>query len=149
MHDDLIQHLFTEPDDGAGVIAAGEECVAAVLIVEDDPQVLALAESVLQEFGYKTISAATVAEAQAIIHSGQEFDLLFTDIDLNDQREGGVTVGEVLEQCRKDVPVLYTSGRGLTDGMQALFVDRSSFLPKPYRAQQLAEAVADLLSSPS
>ena len=47
------------------------------------------------------MSAATVAEAQAIIHSGQEFDLLFTEIDLNDQREGGVTVGEVLEACRE------------------------------------------------
>ena len=123
--------------------------LAVVLIVEDDPQVLTLAESILQEFGYKTITAATVTEAQAIIHSDQEFDLLFTDIELNDHREGGVTVGELLGQSRKGVPVLYTSGRGLTDGMQALFAGRSSFLPKPYTAQQLADAVGDLLSSPS
>ena len=70
--------------------------LAVVLIVEDDPQVLTWAKSILQEFGYKTITAATVTEAQAIIHSDQEFDLLFTDIELNDHREGGVTVGELL-----------------------------------------------------
>ena len=123
--------------------------MAVVLIVEDDSQVLALAESVLQEFGYKTISAATLAEAQAIIHSDQEFDLVFTDVELNEHREGGVMVGELLGQSRKSVPVLYTSGRSLTDGMQALFVGRSSFLPKPYTAHQLVEAVADLLRPPS
>ena len=39
----------------------------------------------------------------------------------------------------------YTSGRGLTDGIRSLFVERSSFLPKPYTNEQLVEAVANLL----
>ncbi|MGB7097890.1 MAG: hypothetical protein WBD95_03870 [Xanthobacteraceae bacterium] len=52
----------------------------SVLIVEDEAQVLALAESMLQEAGHATISASTVAEAQAIIHSDAELDLVFTDI---------------------------------------------------------------------
>jgi DNA-binding NtrC family response regulator len=115
------------------------------MIVEDEMQVLMLAESVLQEAGHETVSASTVAEAQAIIHSDEEFDLVFTDIGLVDQLEGGITIGQLARQARPTTPILYTSGRGLTDGMKSLFAERSAFLPKPYTAPQLLEAVDDLL----
>ena len=48
--------------------------MAAVLIIEDETQVLILAESVLQHAGYETVSASTVAEAQAIINSAHKLD---------------------------------------------------------------------------
>jgi DNA-binding NtrC family response regulator len=113
-----------------------------VLIVEDEIQVLIMAESVLQRVGYKTL---TVAEAQAIINSGQEIDLIFTEVAIANHPDGGITIGKVVEQSRDGVPVLYTSGRELTDGMQALFASKSKFLPKPYTEQQLTETVASLL----
>ncbi|HTP93672.1 MAG TPA: response regulator [Xanthobacteraceae bacterium] len=119
--------------------------MARIFIIEDEAQVLTLAESVLQEAGHDTISASTVAEAQAIVHSVEEFDLVFTDIGLADQLEGGITVGQAVEQARSGTPVVYTSGRALTDGMQSLFSERSAFLPKPYTAQQLIEVVDDIL----
>ena len=43
-------------------------------------------------------------------------------------------------------PVLYTTGQGLTDGMQAMFVERFGFLAKPYTPEQLVIAVENLLS---
>jgi DNA-binding NtrC family response regulator len=116
-----------------------------VLIVEDEVQILIMTESVLQRAGYKTLSAATVAEAQAIINTKQELDLVFTDITLNNHQEGGVTIGKLIEQTRNGVRVLYTSGRELTDGLKSLFVEKSAFLPKPYTEQQLTEAIAGLL----
>ena len=120
--------------------------MARVLVVEDETQILILAESVLQQAGYDTLSAATVAEAQAIINDqGEKFDLLFADVELGNHKEGGLTLGKLIGEARKGTPVLYTSGRTLTDGMQSLFVERSAFLPKPYTAQQLTEAVAELL----
>jgi len=119
--------------------------MARIFIVEDEAQVLTLAESVLQEAGHDTISASTVAEAQAIVHSVEEFDLVFTDIGLADQLEGGITIGQAVGQARSGMPVVYTSGRALTDGMQSLFAERSAFLPKPYTAQQLIEVVDDIL----
>jgi FixJ family two-component response regulator len=42
-------------------------------------------------------------------------------------------------------PVLYTSGRAITDGMKALFVENSDFLPKPYTDHALIDAIAKLL----
>lgn len=113
--------------------------------VTPKPTVLVLGESVLQRAGYETLTAGTLAEAQAVIHSDQKLDLVFTDITLPDNPEGGLQLGQLVRQARLGVPVLYTSGRTLTDGMKELFVDRSSFLPKPYTDEQLITAMADLL----
>ena len=57
--------------------------MARIVIVEDEIQVLMLAESVLQQAGHDTVSASTVAEAQALINSKDEkFDLVFADVEL-------------------------------------------------------------------
>ena len=117
--------------------------MATILIVEDEIAVLVLAESVLQSNGHDTLSASTLAQAQAIIHSDQKFDLIFTDISLADQKEGGLQVGQTAIQARVRIPVLYTSGMALTDGMKALFSEPSEFLPKPYRDDELVTASSD------
>jgi DNA-binding NtrC family response regulator len=119
--------------------------VPTVLIVEDEAQVRVLAESILQNAGYETLSAATVAEALAIVHASQALDLIFTDITLADQPEGGLQIGQAAAQSRPGLPVVYTTGRGLTDGMVALFVNPNAFLAKPYTPEHLTVAVADLL----
>ena len=68
-----------------------------VVIVEDETQVLLLAELVLQQARHDTLSAGTLAEAQAIINSKDEkFDLVFTDVRLGNHEEGGLTVGKLV-----------------------------------------------------
>jgi DNA-binding NtrC family response regulator len=44
------------------------------------------------------------------------------------------------------VPVLYTTGQGITDGMRAMFVERFGFLAKPYTPEQLLTAIENLVS---
>jgi DNA-binding LytR/AlgR family response regulator len=93
------------------------------------------------------ISAATLSEAEAVIDdTAQKFDLLFTEIELGHEKESGITLGKLIEETRPSIPVLYTSERALTDGMLTLFVAPSAFLPKPYTAQELTEAVEKLFS---
>jgi DNA-binding NtrC family response regulator len=121
--------------------------MSVVLVVEDEMQVLILAESVLQEAGYETASASTVAEALAIIESpDRQLDLLFTDITLRDDTDGGLMVGTAFAKSRPGAPVLYTTARGVTDGMVALFVQPNGFVAKPYTVEQLKTAVANLVS---
>jgi DNA-binding NtrC family response regulator len=120
--------------------------MARVLIVEDEAQVLVLAESIL-EAEYETLSASTVTEAMAFAESKERIDLLFTDLGLGDQSEGGLVVAQEMKKARDGLPVLYTSGRAVTDGMRALFVQPSDFLPKPYTKDQLLATVAKLLTS--
>lgn len=119
--------------------------MAVVLIVEDDEQVRMLAESVLQEAGHQTSSASTTAEAKAVLESDEKIDLLFVDLSLLEHQEEGLEIAEAAAKLRPGLPVIYTTGRGITDGMLALFVQPNVFLAKPYNGEQLLTAVANLL----
>ena len=121
-----------------------------VLIVEDEAILHVLAASALEAAGYDTVSASTVAEAIAIIENlEQKLDLLFTDLGLGDQTDGGLAVGQSMANSRPGFPVVYTTGRGVTDGTAKLFVEPSKFIPKPYTDQQLVGAAADQLHAPA
>lgn len=119
--------------------------MAVVLIVEDDEQVRLLAESILQDAGHDIRSAATSTEAQAILDTDERIDLLFVDLQLLDQHEAGLELARAAEKARPGLSVIYTTGRGVTDGMLALFVERNVFLAKPYNGEQLLTAAKNLL----
>lgn len=119
--------------------------MAIVLIVEDEVMTLVLAESLIQDAGYETLTASSLPEARSIIESAQRFDIVFTDLSLHDERDGGLQIGNLVRSSRADLPVLYTSGREMTDGLRSLLVERSAFLRKPYTDVQATEALAILL----
>jgi DNA-binding NtrC family response regulator len=111
--------------------------MAVVLIVEDEPQVLVLAESYLQENGHQTFSASTLAEASAILERPDKIDVLFTDIGLRDDQQAGLELAKLAAERHPGLKVLYATGLTVTDGMKALFVDKSALLAKPYTVEQL------------
>jgi CheY-like chemotaxis protein len=88
-----------------------------------------------------------VAEAKAIVESAQEFDLLFTDLTIGDEHDGGIEVANLLAHVRPEIPVVYTSGRELTDGLKALFVENSHFLAKPYTDTQMGYCFGRMLET--
>jgi DNA-binding NtrC family response regulator len=119
-----------------------------VLIVEDEGPVLLLAEWVLQSAGYETVSANTVADALTVIDNPhQQLDLLFTDLCLKDDMEGGLDVGQAARQARPSMTVVYTTGRKVTNGLVKRFVEPNRFIAKPYTNKHLLAAVADLLNN--
>jgi CheY-like chemotaxis protein len=105
----------------------------AVLIAEDEPTVRTLAESIIAELGYTTLSAANAREALALLEGGTPIALLFTDINMPDAADGldGLELARRVVELRPDVRVIYTTGGALTDGMTALFVEGGTFLRKP------------------
>lgn len=110
----------------------------AILIVEDDEQVRTLAESFLQGEGHVTLSAGTAEQALALLEGPDPIELMFVDLTLQDDPEAGIALASKAVELRPDLKVLYTTGQGVTDGMIALFVENSAFLPKPYTVDQLA-----------
>jgi DNA-binding NtrC family response regulator len=119
--------------------------MAVVLVAEDEEQVRILAEGIIQEIRHETLSAGTVKEGIAILESDQHVDLLFTDINFPGELKGGIELAQDAARLRSNIPVLYTTGDQLTDGMQAMFVERSSFLPKPYTSEQLIRSITEIL----
>jgi CheY-like chemotaxis protein len=117
-----------------------------VLVVEDEPTVRTLAESILQDLGYGTLSAANAREADALLRAQQAVDLLFTDINMPDGLDG-LELARTAVRLRPGLRVLYTTGGATTDRMTALFVDDAGFLQKPYTREQLIETLKALLPS--
>jgi CheY-like chemotaxis protein len=118
-----------------------------ILVVEDEPTVLALAVSIIEDdLGYAALSAATAREALALLEQDRPIELLFTDINLPDGPDAtdGLELARRAVEMRPGLSVIYTSGGGQTDGMAALFVDRSTFLGKPYKKEDLLQAVKGL-----
>ena len=111
--------------------------MATILLVEDDEQVRVLAESFLQMAGHATLSAESTEQALALVAGDDPVDLLFVDLGLDGDGEAGLALATKAALARPDLKVLYTSGRSLTDGMSALFVPNSAYLPKPYTVEQL------------
>ena len=56
---------------------------------------------------------------------------------LKGESEAGLSLAVQAVETRPELKVLYTSGQAVTDGMMALFVKNSAFLPKPYTVEQL------------
>jgi DNA-binding NtrC family response regulator len=115
-----------------------------VLIVEDEIPVRHVAESILKRAGHETLCAGTVSEALEIIQSMQSIDVLFTDMNLGDEAQGGIRVGEGVTRSRPGLPVIYTSGGVIAESTRSSFVEPGTFLPKPYSRAQLLRAVSEL-----
>ena len=119
--------------------------MAVILIVEDEEALRVLAESIIEHRGHTTLSAGTVEQAIALLEGEQKAELLFTDLGLQGDLEAGLKAAQEAVKRIPGLPVLYTTGQGLTDGMRAMFVERSGFLAKPYTDEQLYSAISDLL----
>jgi CheY-like chemotaxis protein len=118
-----------------------------ILVVEDEPTVRALSESIIETLGYKTLSAATAREAIALLEQEKSVDLLFTDINIPDGPDAidGLELARNAVELRPGLHVIYTTGGGKTDGMDALFVEGAVFLAKPFTNDQLIDAVTEAL----
>ncbi len=117
---------------------------SVVLVVEDEPTVLALAKSILETNGFEALSAANAKEALALLDGGTEIDILFTDIHLPDgtaEALDGLELAQRAVAMRPGLRVIYTSGDLLTDGMTARFVDEGAFFKKPYTNADLVSTL--------
>jgi CheY-like chemotaxis protein len=121
--------------------------MAVLLIVEDDFFIRELAEMMIQDWGYDTLSASDVDEALSLLRSPQQIDGLFTDIYLKTAVTGGCELAREAIKLRPELRVLYTTGNSLTDKMKSLFVAGTHCLVKPYTPLQLQDSLEDLLAA--
>jgi CheY-like chemotaxis protein len=108
-----------------------------ILVVDDDPDVRDYAISVLEDFGYRVLSAADGEAALSLLENDGAIDVLFTDVVMP-----GINGFEVARRAVARSPrlkVLFASGYA-TDLTPA-----GRLLKKPYRPQQLTREIAALL----
>ncbi len=124
------------------VIEGGHE---TILVVEDDKLVRDYVLTQLHSLGYLTLEAANAAEALAIVASGKQFDLLFTDVIMPGAMNGRQLADE-LRRTRPALKVLYTSGYTENAIIHHGRLDSGVLLlAKPYRKSDLARSIRNAL----
>jgi CheY-like chemotaxis protein len=121
--------------------------MAMILIVEDNAFIRELAEMVIQDWGYDTLSASGIDDALLLLRSSHVIDALFTDINLQTAILGGCALAHQAIELRPGLRVLYTTGNYITDKTKALFVDGTHCLRKPYTLNQLQHSLEGLLAA--
>ncbi|HEY1583411.1 MAG TPA: ATP-binding protein [Chthoniobacterales bacterium] len=117
-----------------------------ILVVEDEPAVSEILALLLQNLGYKVLTAENGEAAErVVVQRGRQIDLVLTD--LNMPRMNGRELIDRLTRLNPQVRVILTSGNDpAIDDPTAdpLAVD---FLPKPFTREILAEKVRQVLEN--
>ncbi|MGC3937280.1 ATP-binding protein [Roseobacter sp. EG26] len=116
-----------------------------ILVVEDEPSLLAVMEDLLMELGFNFVPATSGAEALKIIENGDEVDLVLTDIVMPGGI-GGFELANRIRLLREDVPIVYMSGyTGFTSAEMGDVV--APLLQKPCPPVELAEVLSNALAN--
>jgi DNA-binding NtrC family response regulator len=115
--------------------------VERVLIVEDEPELLALAASLFRNLGYDVLSASNGADARLVIERDPaSVHVLFTDMVMPGTT--GLELAEWVAANHPDIQVVLTSGYATPEvGGERERMNRFPFVAKPYRLADLARAL--------
>jgi PAS domain S-box-containing protein len=115
-----------------------------ILVVEDNEDLLEVTSAMLATFGYQALCARNGAEAIQIVESGQEFDLLFSDIVMPNGMSG-VELARELRRRNKNVKILLTSGHAgdVLERHQA--AGEFQIIDKPFRLSDLVRRLQSIL----
>ncbi len=117
----------------------------AVLIVDDEPEIIAGMRAMLENKNYRVLVARTGVEALAVVKCyGPEIDLVMTDIMMPEM--DGIEMIRELRRLHPGIQIIASSGLGSENGgsmrageLEALHV--KTFLAKPYTVDKLLAAL--------
>ncbi len=115
-----------------------------VLVVEDEPGVLALTVESLRDLGYATMTAASAQAALDLLRGSWRVDLLFSDVVMPGGMNG-LQLAVEARRLRPDLKVLLTSG--YTAGIETTSTEDIPLLTKPYDRGQLASQLRAVLQA--
>ncbi len=121
--------------------ARTDECI---LVVEDDPDVLAFSVDALETLGYSVVSAQDAEQALASLGERIDISLLFTDVELPGAN-GPDLVKEALSR-RPGLAGLYTTGYAANAVVHRGILDREvRSLNKPFTVAEMATTVRETI----
>jgi len=115
-----------------------------VLVVDDDPDVLLVASTLLSAQGYTVLEASSGEEAMRVMRAHPEVAILFTDIVMPGEVDG-FELAHQAKQLRPSLLVIYTSGYIEQIPWGEKGVGYGPLLSKPWRREQLLELVRSVV----
>jgi two-component system response regulator HydG len=113
------------------------------LVVEDDPEMLAMVCEHLEAEGYGAVGAGRGADAITRLRSA-EFDVVLTDLKMPDV--DGMEVLRVARESRPDVPVILVTAFGTIEtAIQAIRQGAYDYVTKPFALEEISLLVGRAL----
>jgi CheY-like chemotaxis protein len=119
--------------------------MSKLLVVDDDPDILALVQLRLQRAGHRVIGASSGAEALAIVAERGVPDLAVLDVSMPGM-SGLELLSTLREQQSKDLPAVFLSARVQPEDIERGRALGASYLTKPFIASALLNAVERALA---
>ena len=158
--------LYSEPEIGttvslylplAGTLAEetpkaapvlGSECLGGIaLLVDDETDLLDVADAFLAELGYTVIRAVDGPSALAAVEKAGRIDLMVTDIIMPGEMNG-IELARKVRELRPSIKVIYTSGfPAETLAERSGKLEDGPLLHKPYQRTEFAEIVRRSVSA--
>lgn len=114
------------------------------LLIDDEPDILALYEMSLLRLGVEAVTALTYADALRLLESGQDFSLCITDLRLPDGN--GMDLVHHIQQRSMDLPVAVVTAYGdVQSAVDALKAGAFDFVTKPMSLERLREIAGHAL----
>jgi CheY-like chemotaxis protein len=119
--------------------------MARVLVVDDDPDILALVQRQLQTRGHQTLGAASPHEALALLAGRGAPDVAVLDVTM--PRMTGLELATELRALdgMERLPVVFLSARVQPQDVAAGQALDATYLTKPFRGSALAAALDRVL----
>ena len=136
---------------GPGAVFAERRAAATILVVEDEGDLRTLVCDYLSSRGYTVLEANNGPEAIAVAERHKKpIELLLTDVIMPEMR--GPDLALQLVQSRPQMRVLYMSGYtadALSRDLEGIPSVKTALLQKPFRLQELAARIQEVLGEPS
>ena len=117
-----------------------------ILLVEDEPLVLLVAQDALEAGGFTVIPVQIGSEARSVLDSrGAELSGLITDIRLPGGADGW-EIARHARELRADLPIVYTTADSAGE-WPVQGVPNSVVVQKPYAGAQLITAISTLMTA--
>jgi two-component system, response regulator PdtaR len=113
----------------------------AVLVVEDEPLVRALAVDVLEEAGFDVLEASTADYALVVLRKREDICVVLTDVDMPGHLNG-FQLARIVQDHFHRVRVVIVSGKARPNGGD--IAPDAIFIPKPYKLNEIVRTVEAL-----
>lgn len=136
-----ISMLFPALKDETLLTEVVDETRDAVLVVEDEPDLLWATSQIFNTLGYEVYEASSGEEALELLRQGTKISLMFTDI-LMPGGINGIALARKLRESNPAIQIILASGYPLPALKEEHGnLDEFQFLNKPYGLSDIAKAI--------
>jgi CheY-like chemotaxis protein len=112
-----------------------------ILLVDDEQQVLEIAKRMIERIGYRVYAIARPDEALNFYRANAS-DIDCVMLDLTMPQIGGFELLAAIREIRRDQPAILCSGYADSSHDWGEIAPLTTFLPKPYRLDDLRRVLA-------